>query len=60
MNDCNGVETVWGERLDEDRKESAKWRAMLGLELAYCRQSGCVGMGTHIIAVVRKPTQESE
>ena len=31
------------------------WRQLLEMEIEACREPGCLDMGTHIIAVVRKP-----
>jgi len=50
----NCVSTVWGERLNEIRADSARWSELLAIELEACRQPGCLDMGTHLIAVVAK------
>jgi len=41
--------------LSEVRQDPAKWEQLLEAELEACRQPGCVDMGTHTIAVARKP-----
>ena len=54
MSACNCVSTVWGERLHEIRKNPAQWEHLLELELEACSEPGCLDMGTHTIAVVKK------
>jgi len=56
MSASNCVSTVWKEPLDEARADEARWRHVLELELEACREPGCVDMGTHTIAEVRKET----
>ena len=49
-------DATWVERFYETRRDPARWRQVLDLELRACREPGCVDMGTHTIAVARKPT----
>lgn len=56
MSASNCVCSVWQERLAEARSDPAKWEHLLELELEACREPGCVDMGTHTIAVSRKPS----
>ena len=37
------------------RQDAGQWGQLLDMELEVCRQPGCVDMGTHILAVTRKP-----
>ncbi len=54
MSASNCLSTVWGERLDEVRKDPVQWQQLLELELAACHEPGCLDMGTHTIAVAKK------
>ncbi len=54
MSASNCISTVWGERLAEARKDPVQWQQLLELELAACREPGCLDMGTHTIAIARK------
>jgi 2-polyprenyl-3-methyl-5-hydroxy-6-metoxy-1,4-benzoquinol methylase len=49
---------TWGESLRDLRKDSVLWNELLRMELEACIDEGCLGMGTHIIAVVRKPKRK--
>jgi hypothetical protein len=42
------------EALVDVRKDERKWQELLRMELEACREDGCLDLGTHIIAVVRK------
>jgi ubiquinone/menaquinone biosynthesis C-methylase UbiE len=50
----NCLSAAWGDRLAEVRNDPAKWAQLLDMELRACREPGCVDMGEHMIAVVRK------
>ena len=52
----NCVSTVWGEKLNDVRKDEVRWNELLTMELEACRQSGCLDMGTHLLAVIAKNT----
>ena len=51
---------TWGEKLKEIRNDAAKWIELLRMELDACTDDGCLGMGTHLIAVVKKPKRKSK
>ena len=46
---------TWGESLRNIRKDEDKWNELLRMELEACADEGCLNMGTHLIAVARKP-----
>lgn len=54
MSASNCLSAVWGDRLDDIRKDSAKWQHLLELEIEACKEPGCLDMGTHLIAVIQK------
>jgi len=54
MSASNCLSAVWGDSLDGIRDDSAKWSELLKMELEACQQPGCLDLGTHMIAVVRK------
>lgn len=47
--------SAWGQELQEIRSDKTKWDQLLHMELQACTQGGCLDMGTHLIAVARKP-----
>jgi len=51
----NCLSTVWGEKIRGLRDDPVKWNELLKMELEACRQTGCLDMGTHLIAVIDKP-----
>jgi ubiquinone/menaquinone biosynthesis C-methylase UbiE len=51
--DC--LSANWVETLEEARKDPVTWEHLLEMELEACREPGCLDMGTHLIAVCRKP-----
>jgi SAM-dependent methyltransferase len=51
----NCLSTAWGELLREVRADDARWEELLGMEVEACREPGCLDMGTHLIAVARRP-----
>jgi len=51
--DC--LSATWAEQLETVRQDDVRWQHLLEMELEACREPGCVDMGTHIIAVCRKP-----
>jgi SAM-dependent methyltransferase len=51
--DC--LSATWTELLEIVQQDDALWRFLLEMELEACREPGCVDMGTHTIAVCRKP-----
>ena len=50
---------TWGEDLKEIRNDAVRWNELLRMELDACTDPGCLGMGTHLIAVVKKPKRKS-
>lgn len=54
MSASNCLSAARGDRLTETRQDAAKWEQLLEMELEACREPGCVDMGTHMIAVIRK------
>ena len=51
----NCLSVGWGERLGAIEEGSDLWEHLLEMELEACRDPGAVAMGSHIIAVCRKP-----
>lgn len=51
----NCISLTWNEMLKEIRKDTDKWNELLRMELEACTDDGCLNMGTHLIAVVKKP-----
>ncbi|MBC7236879.1 MAG: hypothetical protein H5T69_13650 [Chloroflexi bacterium] len=47
--------STWKDLLSLWREDERIWKHLLDLEIQACRQPGCLDMGTHIIAVARKP-----
>jgi SAM-dependent methyltransferase len=50
----NCLSTRWNDRLAHIRDDAEKWSELLRMELEATRESGCLDMGTHLIAVARK------
>ena len=51
----NCLSTQWSDLLVEIRHDAEKWTELLRLELEATQEPGCLDMGTHLIAVARKP-----
>jgi SAM-dependent methyltransferase len=51
--DC--LAATWGEALEAIRQDAEAWRFLMEIEIEACCEPGCVDMGTHTIAVCRKP-----
>jgi len=51
--DC--LSATWSEYLKTIREDKETWQYLLEMELESCREPGCLDMGTHLIAVCRKP-----
>jgi SAM-dependent methyltransferase len=51
--DC--LSATWAESLVEPHQDPATWQHLLEMELEACREPGCLDMGTHLIAVCKKP-----
>ena len=50
----NCLSLAWNEMLNEIKHDAEKWKELLRLEMEACTETGCLNMGTHLIAVVRK------
>ena len=48
------ISLTWNELLKEIRNDTDKWNELLRMELESSADEGCLNMGTHLIAVVRK------
>jgi SAM-dependent methyltransferase len=51
--DC--LSATWAERLHDVQQDAKTWQHLLEMEIEACREPGCLDMGTHLIAVCRKP-----
>ena len=51
----NALTTAHHPGLDPLRKDASRWATLLALELEACAQPGMLDMGTHLIAVAKKP-----
>ena len=54
----NCLSLTWNEMLKEIRNDTDKWNELLRMELEACAVEGCLNMGTHLIAVVKKSKRE--
>ncbi len=54
LSTSNALSTVWGDRLDVIRADAARWAELLSMEVEACAEDGCLDLGTHLIAVVRR------
>ena len=50
----NCISLAWNEMLKTIRNDEEKWDELLQMEVEACAESGCLDMGTHLIAVVKK------
>ena len=50
----NCISLTWNESLKEIRNDADKWNELLRMELEACSDDGCLNMGTHLIAVMKK------
>ena len=46
--------TTWNERLGQVRGDPDAWAELLRIEVEAAADEGCLGMGTHLVAVARK------
>ena len=51
--DC--LTATWADHLESVQMDQDAWRELLEIEIEACREPGCADMGTHLIAVCRKP-----
>jgi len=49
------VSATWGDLVGPWQEDHGVWEHLLEIELEACREPGCLDMGSHIIAVARKP-----
>ena len=54
MSASNCLSAAKGEALKDVRQDPVQWDQLLEMELEACREPGCLDMGTHTIAVIRK------
>ena len=52
----NSLSTVWGAPLDQLRLDEVRWAELLAMEVEATQQPGCLDMGSHLIAVMRRPS----
>ncbi len=50
----NCLSLLWEQKLEQIKLDREKWHELLRMEIKACAEEGCLNMGTHIIAVVRK------
>jgi len=55
MSASNCLAVNWGDALDELPEDDPKWEYLVEMEIEASRETGCLDMGTHIIAICRKP-----
>ncbi|MHB9133380.1 MAG: class I SAM-dependent methyltransferase [Armatimonadota bacterium] len=53
----NAISTRWDDQLHDVSEDSDTWQHLMEMELEACREPGCLDMGTHLIAVCRKPLE---
>jgi len=51
----NCVSATWAQRLPDLQMNETVWQHLLEMEIEACREPGCLDMGTHLIAVCRRP-----
>ena len=54
----NSLSSGWGASLDTIRADAARWEELLGMEVEAGAQAGCLDLGTHLIAVIRRPVAQ--
>ena len=55
MSASNALSTNWIDVLSGLSEDSKKWHYLIKMEIEACQEPGCLDMGTHMIAVCRKP-----
>lgn len=53
----NCLSSVWGAPLDSIRADAVKWAELLAMEVEATKQPGCLDAGTHLIAVLQRPSR---
>ena len=51
---------AWNEMLAGIKNDPERWNELLRMELEACAEDGCLDMGLHLIAVVRKPKRKKQ
>ena len=51
----NCLSLLWEQKLEQIKLDREKWHELLRMEIEACADEGGLNMGTHIIAVARKP-----
>lgn len=51
----SALSTSRGDQLDGIAEDSDAWKQLIAMELDACRDPGCLDIGTHLIAVCRRP-----
>ena len=55
MSASNCISANWSDLLDEISENSPTWSELIAMEIEASCQPGCLDLGTHLIAVCRKP-----
>jgi SAM-dependent methyltransferase len=55
MSASSCLSLAWNEKVKQIRADVSKWNELLRMEVEACADEGCLNMGTHLIAVGRKP-----
>ena len=51
----NSLSAAWDEALVEIAKDNGKWDQLIQMEIEAAAEPGCLDIGTHLIAVCRRP-----
>ena len=55
MSASNSVSAAWDDEIPHAHDDPGRWNQLIEMEVEASAQTGCLDMGTHIIAVGRKP-----
>jgi len=55
MSASNALSTTWIERLSSLSEDDEKWLHLIEMEIEACQEPGCLDMGSHLIAICRRP-----
>ena len=55
LSTSNCLSTGWVGLLGDVEEDGPTWAHLIEMEIKACREAGCVDLGTHMIAVCRKP-----
>ena len=56
MSASNCLATSWIRLLAEVSEDDPKWRHLIEMEIEACKEPGCLDLGSHLIAICRKPS----